>query len=166
MNVVRWFAPMLLLLSLGVVVTDARGGTVQDAVQVSVNVVATCVATTTPVSFGDVQLEQKEVATGQIIVKCNGLVPFEIALDAGQSYDGTWRGISNGSRRIDYGLYSVLKKEWGDSGYDDTYPWGFPVPGVGTGNAETYTVIGVLFPGTLKVPPGIYFDTVVVTLHF
>jgi spore coat protein U-like protein len=143
-----------------------QGGTLQNSLPVSVNVVATCVATTSPVDFGNVDLQSQAMAAGQIQVKCNGQVPYDIVLDAGLHYDGYWRGIANGAQRIQYGLYDSNNKEWGDNGYENTYPWGFAVPSVGNGAWQTYSVTGKLFPGPVLVAPGLYTDTVQVTLHF
>lgn len=144
----------------------AEAGTVQSSVQVSATVVALCVATTSPVDFGSVTLAGNVSATGQIIVQCNGQVPFAITLSAGGNYDGSWRGVAFGSERRSYGLYAPNGSEWGDAGYAGTYTWGGPVTGTGTGSPQTFTVAGVLFGGGTLVTPGPYSDVVTVSLHF
>lgn len=143
-----------------------EAGTVQGNVQVSVTVVAVCLATTSPVNFGNVQLTGQATASGQIVVQCNGQVPFTIALNAGQHYNGSWRGVAYGTERVSYGLFAPSGLEWGDTGYEGTYTWGAPVTGTGSGSPQPFVVSGVLYPGTTLVTPGPYSDIVKVSLYF
>lgn len=156
------------LILVGVVwfVPGSLAGTRQDTLELSVTVVSTCVATTASVNFGPVQLQTLVTATGQINVQCNGKIPYDIALNAGLHYNGSWRGVSNGTERLNYGLYAPSSAEWGDAGYEGSYAWGNPVSSVGTGALQSHVVTGRLFPSSVLVQPGYYSDTVKVTLHF
>lgn len=147
-------------------VGTAEAGSLQSSVQVSATVVAACVAATSPVNFGNVQLTGDATASGQIVVLCNGQVPYDIALDAGLHYDGAWRGVMYFTERLSYGLYTPTNTEWGDAGFAGTYTWGDPVSAVGTGSPQTHVVNGILWAGDKLVTPGPYSDVVKVTLHF
>lgn len=156
----------LVLVAVWFLAPGTQAGTLQDTLQVSATVVAACVATTSSVYFGSVQLQAQVTAMGQINVQCNGMVPYDIALNAGLHFNGSWRGLSDGTERLNYGLYTPGNVEWGDKGYEESYPWGAPVSAVGNGALQTHLVTGKLFPSGVLVKPGNYSDTVKVTLHF
>jgi spore coat protein U-like protein len=132
-------------------------------IDVSATVVGTCAVQAAPIDFG-VYSGQRVDTTGQVMVTCNAGVPFNVALDAGLYSDGANRMLSNGAGgTLPYRLtYAGI--DWGDNGVTNTYP-GDPVVGAGSGIPETFNVEARLF-GNLDVPPGVYTDTVTVTVAF
>jgi spore coat protein U-like protein len=65
---------------------------------------------------------------------------------------------ASGSEMITYGLYTDTGVLWGDSG-------GERVSATGTGTAQSISVIGKVPPQDTP-PPGLYKDTVVVTITY
>ncbi|HKI98181.1 MAG TPA: spore coat U domain-containing protein [bacterium] len=141
------------------------GGSIGGQLQVTSNVIAFCYAQTSGIDFGD-YAGSKIASLGTISVRCNQGLPYDIALDAGEHYNGVWRAVGNSGYRAEYGLYDPSNDhEWGDSDYGSTYIWGPSVGGTGTGDWSDYPVRGELFAG-FAGPAGIYEDTVLVTVHF
>ena len=151
----------------GIVLTGGVvwGASIDGQLQVTTNVIAFCSAQTSGIDFGD-YAGSKITSMGTISVRCNQGLPYDIALDSGEHYDGVWRAVGNGGYRAEYGLYDPSNDhEWGDSDYGNTYIWGPSVPALGTGDWSDYPVRGELF-ADFAVPAGLYEDTVLVTVHF
>lgn len=100
-----------------------------------------------------------------ISITCTNTTDYTIALNAGLHAgtpgDVSTRRMINGAEDITYNLYS-------DSGHSDV--WGNTVgtdtvAATGTGDAQTYTVYGRVGPQTTP-PPGLYEDTITVTMAF
>lgn len=101
-------------------------------------------------------------ATGTLSVLCTLGTPFEIALDSGENgADVSSRAMSNDDGvLVPYQLYQDTARTviWGDTAGTDT----FEVPDGGTGEAESYTVYGLV--PSANFPAGDYSDTVTVTV--
>lgn len=144
--------------------TPASAGTTNDAMQVSVQVLASCILQGANLDFGQ-YVGQERTGSTQIQVKCQPDVPYHVALDRGQHYNGTYRTIANGPDQIAYTLTQPNGHEWGDSDFDASYHWAAAAPGVANGAWQALTVNGTLFGGAI-VAAGQYSDTVLITVHF
>lgn len=134
---------------------------------VSAHVVPACQVQAYSVDFGSV-LAGTSTANGDVQVNCPLDTPYNIALDAGGYYDGTWRRVSDGSGNyIPYGHYKdpAYMTEWGDFGYANTYPYGSSVADTADGLWQSHTVYGVLWIPA-GVPANYYSDNVLVTVYF
>lgn len=124
---------------------------------------AVCSVSTTPVIFNNVSPTFGATTTGGVSVTCSAGMPYTIALDAGQHFNGLWRAVSDGMNTMEYGLYDPASAiEWGDGGV--TYSYGTTVSGTGTGTNTSYVINASLFPAT--VPEGVYSDVVKVSVNY
>ncbi len=125
---------------------------------------ASCTVSATNMDFGSVtSLASAVDATSTVTANCTRTTPYEIALNGGVSgaSDPTQRVMSNGSHILKYGLYRNSQR---------TLPWGgvsgsSTAAGVGTGSAQALTVYGTV-PQSVTPAPGVYTDTIVVTLTY
>jgi len=101
--------------------------------------------------------------TSTIKVQCTNTTTYNIGLDAGGGTGATVadRLMSNGSNTVKYSLYqdSGHATVWGNTITTDT------VSSTGTGAEQSFTVYG-LVPAQTTPAPGIYNDTVNVTVTF
>ena len=154
-----------LMLSISLIISGAAyAATATATLDVSVSVGAACTVQTTPVDFGQYDNQRVDVFA-DITVTCPTGIPYAIALDAGQNYDGRYRGISNGPDRLYYILFDPFGYEWGDVGYGDAYPDGSIVSGTGDGTPQSHDVLAEL-PGQGYFADGVYSDTVGVTVYY
>lgn len=155
----RFFVlPILLGLSAPIA---AHAATAQ--LNISATVVSTCAVGTTPIDFGNYDGSQVDT-TGQVIVTCNNGVPYTVALDGGLNTDGANRLLSNGVGGLLPYRLTYVGVDWGDTGVTDTFA-GNPVASAGTGTPEAFNVEARLFANQ-DAPPGVYTDTVTVTVAF
>ncbi len=150
----------------GIVYADST----TSSLYVQAQVVPVCQVYTSSVYFGSVLAGTTNVANGDVQVNCPSQTPYNIALDAGQNYSGTWRRVSDygwPTSYIDYGLYkdSAYSLQWGDSDYANTYPYGSSLADIGNGLSQSHTVYGLLWV-PLGAPTNYYYDTVNVTVYF
>ena len=131
--------------------------------EISATVVSTCALGATPIDFGNYDGTQVDTS-GQVTVACNNGVPFTVALDGGLHTDGANRLLANGTGGVLPYRLTYVGVDWGDVGVTDTFP-GNPVASAGTGIPEAFTVEARLF-GNQDAPPGVYTDTVTVTVAF
>jgi spore coat protein U-like protein len=149
-----------------------RGGaqSVNTTIPVSATVAAACSISGTGLNFGN-YVGSQLTSTGTITVTCSQDRFYNVTLSGGLHRGGGTRALSSPTFpvRAIYFLYkdSVMTQEWGDFGFDGTYPGGTPVSGIGTGSQQTLTIYGKLPAGELAgAAPGSYTDTVVATLFF
>ena len=136
--------------------TFAIGGTV----------VGLCSVSATALSFGttipDVVAANID-ATTSINATCANTLPYTIALNAGGGTGATFavRKMTSGANTMNYSLYT-------DSGHSNVWGDGtagsVTSAGTGTGAAQTITVYGRIPPQT--VTPGVYNDTITVTITY
>ncbi len=131
--------------------------------RVRARVVKSCTVTATDLDFGAVGALSANVdATGSVTVRCTYNLPYKIRLDRGLSgtSDPTQRGMTHGGDRITYGIYQDAAR---------TVPWGWhnsdDVNATGTGYDQTFTTYGRVPPQTTP-PPGVYTDTIVVSVVY
>lgn len=123
---------------------------------------AACQIDVAPVVFGIVEHDRRTDGTGRITVTCASARPFLIGIGAGQG--GSERRLSGpDGASLRYELYSDPGRNfpWGD---DQT--GGNAVGGVSNGvHPDTFTIYGRI-PAQGGKPPGIYTDSLLVTLSF
>jgi spore coat protein U-like protein len=156
----------LFAFALGLLISgQAQAATATATLDVSATVGVTCSVSTVPVNFGVYEGEQIG-ASGSITVTCTPGAPYNIALDAGQFYNGAWRRLTNGTDYLIYGIYNFGYIDWGDSDFDSTYRWGTSVSGTGSGSVNHHSVSAAIMGGAYGLSDGIYADVVGVTVHY
>jgi spore coat protein U-like protein len=123
-----------------------------------------CSVSTTPLNFGSVsQIASNIDATNSLAVTCTKGAAYQVSLSGGQSNaaDPTKRKMSYNNASVTYGLYrnSARTLPWGDDICKNT------LPGTGTGSPQSSTIYGRV-PRQPTPAPGIYTDTVVVTVTY
>ncbi|GLI91189.1 Csu type fimbrial protein [Methylocystis echinoides] len=142
-----------------------NGANVNLSFSVSVNVVAACTVSASPLVFPTSgSLSRQTSSTATISTTCTAGIPYTIGLGPGQN----GRKMVSGGSAIYYDLYrdAAHSQSWGDR--NSLIPfWGQPTMAslTGTGSIQTSTVYG-LVPGQLTPPPGLYRDLVVVTVTY
>ena len=143
-------------------------GSDDTPVSVGTRVVASCMAETISVDFGEYSGTELR-AEGDIRVRCTAGSVYHIALDAGANLSGLWRGITGGSGyRMNYGIFKQPNYTglWGDNDYPSpTYGFGSSLADSANGAWQTHPVYGRLFGGQ-SVSGGTYSDTVNVTVYY
>lgn len=146
------------------------GANVNMSFSVSVNVVAACTVSASPLVFPtSSSLSRQTSSTATISTSCTAGIPYTIGLGSGQnSMWGSGRRMVSGGSAIYYDLYrdAAHSQSWGDR--NSLIPfWGQPTMAslTGTGSIQTTTVYG-LVPGQVTPPPGLYRDLVVVTVTY
>lgn len=111
--------------------------------------------------------------TGNVRVTCGGvlalLVPYDIALNIG-SYSTSFspRKMASGSNRLDYDLYTSSARSiiWGDgSGTTQIVSDSITIALLG-GTSKDHAVYGRIPGNQTTTPPGVYSDTVTVTVTY
>lgn len=131
---------------------------------VQANNAGACTVSATTLDFGQRGvLDGNADASNQISVTCSNSVPYTIGLNGGNAgaSDPTQRKMSIGLTQITYGIYRDAARTlpWGNSAGVNT------IASTGTGAAQLYTGYGRVPPQTTPAP-GIYTDTIVVTVTY
>ncbi|WP_320198831.1 Csu type fimbrial protein [Agrobacterium sp. rho-13.3] len=134
----------------------------QVAFNVTAAVEPTCIVTAQPINFGGHGVLNTIVdATGSISLTCTTNLAYSIALNGGLSNSPpASRQMVLAGSSITYGLYRDLARSnvWGSG-------TGQIATGTGTGTLQTLAVYGRV-PVQSTPAPGIYSDTVVVTVSY
>lgn len=137
--------------------------------------VCSCGVTTTSVAFGSYNplAFGNTDSTGSIKVSCGGvaglLIPFNIAISAGGSASYTNRRMSSGARTLAYNLYTDASYSavWGDgSSATQLINAGVLLDALGLSPAQTFWIYGRIPGRQLTAVPGVYSDTISVTLTY
>lgn len=141
----------------------AAASTATGTMAVSATVATLCTVTALPLAFGTYSAAQTDAATTLAVLCTNG-TSYNIGMDA-----GTGAGATTASRlmtgtsgaTLAYALYSNAGRStnWGSTVGTDT------LAGTGTGLPQTVNVYGRIAAGQYPAP-GIYTDTVTVTLTY
>jgi len=139
-------------------------GGVQIPFTVQANVLPACTVSANNLDFGTAGvLAANQDATNTISVNCSNLVPYTISLDGGLTGapDPALRKLANGPAQVTYGIYQDAARSapWGDTIGTNT------IGGTGTGSVQNYTAYGRV-PTQTTPTPGIYTDTIVVTVTY
>jgi spore coat protein U-like protein len=143
----------------------APSGTIGTAsFSVNASVAANCLVSVQNVDFGTQGVLSTNVdATGSVTATCTSGTTYTISLNGGTTNAApTARKMTKGAETVTYGLYKDTNRSqpWGDANTP-----GSTVAGTGTGSAQLLTVYGRVPPQTTP-SPGVYTDTVVVTLTY
>lgn len=162
LGVVGLLAGVVMLLGMG---GSAMAATANSYLYVYTNVAAYCLVNTNSVYFPnyDGNFQQQ---TGSVNVGCStSNTPYEIALDAGQNYNGSRRMTNYAGSFLQYELIDgAITHYWGDNGVTH---YGSTEPGnSGTGGTwVSYTVVGWLYGGQVAAE-GWHDDAVYVTVNY
>jgi spore coat protein U-like protein len=164
---ISWLGAALFL----AVADGAAGATATATMMVSATVASTCTVSANPLSFGTYQPGQGSMsASTTLAVRCTRGAPFSVALNAGTGgATVAQRMMSMGTSRLQYNLYTTAAHStvWGDGTQSSA-----TVSGVGRGlmsNAViTQTVYGQVpdSPANVDLAPGLYTDTITVTVSY
>jgi len=122
---------------------------------------ANCSASASTIAFGVYTEGNAANFTGTVTVTCTSGTSYKVGLNAGlNSPDGKQRdmyGGNGGQNTLNYSLYSDAGRTtyWGNTPGTNT------VAGIGTGNAQTYTIYAQI-PATDLGALGNYADTITV----
>jgi len=154
-------AAALGILALGLSPMPANASTASATFTVSTTIAATCVLSTTPLSFGTYSgLILQATATGS--GTCTNTTPYNVGLSAGLATGATVttrRMTGPGGALLSYELFSDTGRtiNWGTTIGTDT------VASTGTGATQNFTVYGQI-PAGQFYQSGVYNDTITVTV--
>lgn len=162
----RYFLVAMVAACLGFATGEAEAATTTTgSFNVQVTIAATCVIDSASLlNFGTQGVLAANIdQTSTITVTCTATTPYDIGLDKGvNGASVTTRQMKDaGTDLINYSLFS-------DSGH--TTNWGNTigtdaVHATGTGSAQAFTVFGRI-PPQASQPPGLYTDTITITVTF
>ena len=134
--------------------------------------VCACSASTTAVAFGTYNpISGADLTgTGNVRVTCGGVlglaVPYTVALDTGTYGTAFARKMGNGTKRLNYNLYTDTGAVWGNgSGGTETMGGQVDIILLG-GTSQNLAVKGKIPGGQSTVAPGNFTDTVTVTITY
>ncbi len=150
-------------LALGLAPTPAQATTATATFVVSTSIQATCLISTTPLSFGT-YTGLTLTSTSSVTVTCTNGTAYDVGLSAGTATGATVIArsmVGPGGALLAYELDT-------DAGH--TINWGNTVDvdaveATGTGLGQSYTVYGQVHAGQYFAP-GIYSDTITATVTY
>jgi spore coat protein U-like protein len=152
----------VVVVALGVACAPAFASSATNTMGVSATVQATCLITTTPMSFGTYTGVVAN-ATATLTLTCTSTTPYDVALDPGTATGATvtTRQMTGTSTSLNYALFSDSARtvNWGQTVGTDT------VHGVGNGSNQPLTVYGQI-AANQYVAPGNYSDTITATINY
>lgn len=133
-----------------------------------------CTVSTGNVVFGSVNpiAIGSTDSTGSVRVSCGGvaglLIPYQIELGPGGSGNVAARRMSSGANNLSYGLYSDSSRlsTWGTVASGTAINGGVLLDALGFAPAVTHTVYGRISSGQITAVPGVYADTITVTVTY
>lgn len=152
------------------VLADAQAATAGGAVTSTATVLPTCRALTiAPLAFGDYQPAGVEsVASTSFTVQCSASTPVSVSLDR-----GTTAGASIVARRLadgrgntlSYQLYTSVGRStvWGDGTAGSAV---VVASGLGLASTMQFVVYGVIPASQSTAVPGLYTDSITITLTY
>lgn len=142
---------------------SAAGTTGTTNFTASLQVAKDCLVSAQNINFGSHGfLNSNRDQAGQVTVNCSLATPYSVGLGNGLTGTGpAARRMTKGAEFVTYGLYKDTAR---------TLPWGNVIPtttvaGTGTGVAQNIPVYARVPPQTTP-SPGIYTDTIVVTVTY
>jgi len=149
----------------------ASAATATAALTVSVTVAPTCTVAANPLLFGTYYPGNGALhADTTLSVRCSRGAAFTVAMDAGAG-GGTLaqRLMAQGAAHLQYNIYTSAARTtvWGDGSVSSAVVAGLG-KGLASGQAIAETVYGVLpdSAANQQLPPGLYTDTVLVTISY
>lgn len=104
----------------------------------------------------------------KIRVKCNRGQNFRLVANAGENFFSQQRHMTNDEGEMTgYRLFKRGRsgEEWGDGDFDNTYPFGTSISGIGNGRWKNLMVHGNLIRNDGPLPGGILSDNIKVSVH-
>lgn len=157
------------LVTAGLFTGPVFAASLNDDMEVSLTVEASCTISAAALDFGSVSTLTTGAsdihATADISVTCTSEAPYAIALDLGDNALSTQRRLHNSGATanayLNYGLYSenTYTTNWGSTLGTDT------VADDGDATAQIHTVYGAV-PSGQSVSLGEYTDTVTATVWY
>lgn len=144
-------------------VCTAPDGTRKPSFRVRAKVDETCEVSATDMDFGVTGALSANIdTTATITVRCTNTTAYKIRIDGGQTgtIDPANRKMSNGAHDITYGIYRDAARTQGWGRWNSN-----SVNATGTGYQQTFIAHGRVPPQSTP-PPGIYTDTLVVSVVF
>lgn len=147
----------------------------QQASALCLPTVCTCSVSATPVAFGAFNplTGASHDATGNVAFACGGvaglLIPYTITLSTGSSNNYPARRMVNGANFLTYNLYrdSTRQTIWGNgTGGSATVTGNLLLDLLGLSPPTNIPVYGRISPGQITAVPGIYADTITVTVTY
>ncbi|WGD49260.1 spore coat protein U domain-containing protein [Bradyrhizobium sp. CB1650] len=139
-------------------------GSTNATFSVTGSVASNCLVAAQNINFGATGVLTSNIdATGQVTVTCTPNTSYTVSLNGGTTNaPPAARKMSKSTETVTYGLYkdAARSQVWGDAGTP-----GSTVPGTGTGLAQNLSVYGRV-PPQATPSPGVYSDTVVVTVTY
>lgn len=131
---------------------------------VQANIIPACTVSANLLDFSSVGTLSGNIdSTNALSITCTAQTPYSISLNGGLAgaTDPTQRKMSKGAETITYGLYrdAARAQPWGSTVGVNT------VSATGTGLAQPHTVYGRV-PAQATPSPGLYSDTIVVTVSY
>ena len=135
----------------------------------------TCTLATTNVAFGNYSplAFGNTDSTGTIKIDCGGvvglLIPFDIAISAGSGGSYANRRMKSGSNQLAYNLYTDASYTtlWGDgSSATQILSGGVTLDLLGLAPPQSFYVYGRIPGRQITTVPGVYSDTINVTLTY
>lgn len=124
---------------------------------------AACSVESNPVAFGTIDVMSLSRGEGEVVVRCDEAITFEVRLSPGSGGGDGRRMAGPGGTPLDYALFA-------DAGY--SIPWGDgaaigqPRGGRSDGDGPARLTVYGLVPRQPGTPPGTYTDSLQVTLVF
>lgn len=137
--------------------------------------VCSCTLSTTNVAFGNYSplAFGNTDTTGTVKVDCGGvaglLIPFNIAISAGSSASFANRQMKSGTKTLAYNLYTDASYTtiWGDgTSASQIVSSGVTLDALGLAPTQTFYVYGRIPGRQTTVVPGVYADSINVTLTY
>ncbi|HKI98182.1 MAG TPA: spore coat U domain-containing protein [bacterium] len=152
------------LVALAFSAAPSMAGTITGSMPVTANILPWCGLYLTTLDLGDYAGTVVSVSNDLTVI-CTPDLPYNVSMDAGTHYDGSWRRVSDGTNFARYAINKTGDGEWGDADFADTYGWGSSLAGTGTGGSVNHNMTAYVLGG--QAPPvGTYTDTVVVNVYF
>jgi spore coat protein U-like protein len=149
----------------------AAAATASATMTVSVTVASSCIVSANPLSFGTYFPGEGGMSgSTTLAIRCTQGAPFSVALNAGAGGGTvTQRLMSMGASTLQYNLYTTAAHTtvWGD-GTQSTATVSGTGRGLQNGAAITQTVYGQVpdTPANVDLTPGLYTDTITVTVSY
>ena len=147
--------------------TTGQATTAGGSMAVKATVQSSCSVSAVALDFGTVTLLGAGNQDNQSTLKvtCTSGTGYNVGLDAGlNGVDTTHRSMTSGSNSLNYALYidSNRTQNWGNTAPPDSTD---TAVGTGNGTEQDLTVYGRI-PGGQNVAPGLYTDTVTVSVYY
>jgi spore coat protein U-like protein len=111
-------------------------------------------------------------SSSTLTVACGGvaglLIPYQLELGPGGSGNVLARRLASGGHTLPYGLYTDTARStpWGNGSGGTILIGSFLLDALGLAPAQQRTVYGRIPAGPLNAVPGVYTDTITVTLTY